>query len=121
MKHYRSINYSQILREAYPGAVYLHMAKRYRVTKISYSKRVVFVDTRCPFAITKPRAEVFVNERHRSKGGIHKKWGEYLQLKQTSLGITKKVSGYVETTGQKSVEIEYDQPLMRHFVTDGVV
>lgn len=116
-----SITYSQILREAYPGAVYLHMAKRYRVIKISYSKRVVLVDTRCPYAHTRPRAEVFVNERYRSNSGIHKKLGECLQLKQTSLGITEKVSGYVETSGQKSEVIDYDQPLMRHFVTDGVV
>ncbi len=116
-----SISYSQILREAYKGAVYLHMGKRYRVTRISYTKRVVFVDMRCPFAFTKPKAEVFVNERYRSNGGIHKKWGNFLQLKQTSLGITEKVSGYVETSGQNTEEIEYDQPLMRHFVTDGVI
>ena len=116
-----TISYSQILREAYKGAVYLHMTRRYRVTNISYSKKVVFVDTRCPYAFTKPKAEMFVRERVSSNSGIHKRWGERLQLNQASLGITEKVAGYVETSGQKSVSVDYDQPLMRHFVTDGVV
>lgn len=116
-----TLTYSQVLREAYTDAVYLHMGKRFRVNKISFSKKAVFVDGRCPYTFTKPKAEISVRERHRSSSGVIRKWGQTLKIKQTSFGIIEKVTGYSETSGTKRDENVYRQPLMRHFVTDGVL
>ncbi|ADG81930.1 DEAD/DEAH box helicase [Thermincola potens] len=115
------ITYSQILREAYPDAVYLHMGKPFRVKGLSHSKKAVFVDARCSFSLTKPKAEIFVKERHCSSGGMVKKWHDLLEIRQTSLSTIEKVTGLTEFHGKNKSEHRYKQPLMRHFVTEGVI
>lgn len=115
-----TLTYSQLLREAYPQAVYLQRGKRYKVTGMSYTKKVVFVDARCSLYMhTKPRAEVYIKERYRS-GGAMKLWKSGIALKQTSLGIMEKVLGCRIQSGNERQEVIYAQPLMRHFVTDGI-
>lgn len=115
-----TINYSQLLREAYPEAAYLHLGRRYKVRKLSYSKKTVFVDTRCPVVFTKPKAEIFIRERHRAAQGVAKSWGSKVRISQNSLGIVEKLSGCVESSGRTKRDVDYAQPLMRHFVTEGV-
>lgn len=112
------ITYSQILREAYKGAIYLHMGKRYRTKSISYAKKQVFVDSRCPMAHTKPRREIFVRPRVSSQTRKSKVWPQ-IKVWETSFSITEKVTGYTETTAKQKEEYIYDQPMMRYFVTSG--
>jgi len=50
-----------------------------------------------------------------------KKWYNMLEIKQTSLSTIEKVTGYTEFHGKSKSDHQYKQPLMRHFVTDGVI
>lgn len=90
-----SINYSQIMREAYPGAIYGHMGRRYRVERISYSKRQVFVSARCPPGHTRPLAAVFVKPRPGTYQERHKKWGG-ITVSCCFISVLERVDGYVE-------------------------
>lgn len=114
------ITYSQILREAYHGAIYLHLGKRYRTKKISYAKRQVFMDARCPMAQTKPKHEVFVKPRVSSRAKKSKVWLG-IKVWETSLSITERVTGYTEIVTKQRKEYHYEQPMMRYFVTSGAV
>ncbi|OPX92115.1 MAG: ATP-dependent DNA helicase RecQ [Pelotomaculum sp. PtaB.Bin013] len=114
------ITYSQILREAYKGAIYLHLGKRYRVTKISYTDHKIYVDSRCPMAQTRPKTEVFVRPRATSRVIKSKIWPG-LKVWKTSLSITEKLTGYTETMNKKNNEVSYPQPMIRYFVTSGTV
>jgi len=116
-----TLTYSQLMREAYPQAIYLQRAKRYKVIKISFTKRTVFVDARCPlYTSTKPLTEVHIKERHRGRI-LQKQWGPTLSIRDASLGILEKVSGYRIHSGKEQEDVDYAQPLMRHFVTQGVI
>ena len=115
-----TINYSQLLREAYKGAVYLHMGRRYRVQKVSYSNRNVYVSPKCPFAFTRPNVELSVRERL-TTGLRHKTWGA-VSLSEISLGVYESVKGYVESRPKEEKEhVEFPKPMMRYFVTRGVL
>lgn len=114
------INFSQLLREAYQGAIYLHLGKRYRVKKISYTDHKVYVDSRCPVAHTRPRTEVFVRPRTTSRVMKAKIWPG-LRVWETSLSIMEKITGYTETMNKKKTEVSYLQPIIRYFVTSGTV
>lgn len=116
-----TMTYSQLMREAYPQAIYLQRARRYKVTNISFTKRTVFVDTRCSlYTSTKPMTEVHIKERHRGRI-LQKQWGPTLSIRNASLGILEKVSGYRIHSGKEQEDVDYAQPLMRHFVTQGVI
>ncbi|MDD3653111.1 MAG: DEAD/DEAH box helicase [Desulfotomaculaceae bacterium] len=114
------ITYSQILREAYKSAIYLHMGKRYRVKKISYTDHKIYVDSRCPMASTRPKTEVFVRPRPTSRAVKSKVWPG-LKVWETGLSITEKITGYTETINKKKTEVSYLQPMIRYFVTNGTV
>ena len=115
-----NINYSNLLKEAYKDGIYLHLGKRYRVNKISYSKRQIFVDARCPVAQTKPKMEIHVKPRISSQVKKSKIWPG-IKVWGTSLGVTEKVTGYVETSGKLKQEHYYPQPMMRYFITGGSI
>jgi DEAD/DEAH box helicase domain-containing protein len=113
-----TISYSQVLREAYPGAIYGHMGRRYRVEKISYSKRQVFVNSKCPQGVTRPAASVFVKPRP-GTSQEYKNW-EGISVSRCFISVIERVDGYVERVFGKKTEVAYRQPLMRYFVTSGV-
>jgi DEAD/DEAH box helicase domain-containing protein len=115
-----TISYSQLLREAYIGAAYLHMGKKYLVQKISYTKKAVFVSPRCSYSrVTKPICEVYVKERPTTHLTV-KSWPGII-CSSTSLGIFEYVRGFIETGDKDKKETYYQQPLMRYFVTRGNV
>lgn len=115
------INYSQILREAYVGAIYLHMGKKFRVKSICYAKKQVFVDARCSGAAqTKPKSDVFVKPRISGRSTRSKVWPG-IKVWDTPMSITERVVGYTETIGKEKEDYYYEQPMMRYFVTSGTV
>lgn len=115
-----TISYSQLLREAYPDAAYAHLGRKYRVKRISYTKKDVYVSQRCSHsAVTKPICEVYVKERPTASYSV-KSWPG-VSIASTSLGIYESVKGYVEKKGDEKIQTYYKQPLMRYFVTQGSV
>jgi len=114
-----AINYSQILREAYPGAIYGHMGRRYRVDKISYSKKQVFISAKCPPGSTRPLAHIFVKPRPGACPDSGKTWPG-VTARRCFISVIERVDGYIENIHGKKAEVPYRQPLMRYFVTSGV-
>ncbi|MDR7868401.1 MAG: DEAD/DEAH box helicase [Sporomusaceae bacterium] len=115
-----TINYSQILREAYPRAIYGHRGRKYRVERVSHAAKEVLVR---PQTFTKvqtiPRKELLVRERA-TRYEISRLWPG-MSVHYGSLGIVEKVSGYVEKGVRGKQEVTYEQPLMRYFPTSGLV
>jgi DEAD/DEAH box helicase domain-containing protein len=114
------INYSQLMREAYFDGIYMHMGVRHRVKKIIFGKREVLVDRRCPFASTKPKFETVVRPKPTARKGTSRLWPN-ISVSESTLSITEKVTGYVEKSATEEKDVVYQQPLMRYFVTSGVV
>ena len=116
-----TITYSQLLREAVPEGVCIHQGKHYRVKKVSHGDKVVFLNADCdPFTRTVPRTERMVKERLIRRDLIKRSWNG-LELRQASLGVLEKVTGFTERNGAERKLIEYKQPLMRYFATTGLV
>lgn len=114
------ITYSRLMREAYPGGIYLHLGTRYRVKKVIFGKREVLVDRRCPFASTKPRLESWVKPKTTLRKGAVRSWPS-IDVTESTLSITEKITGYLEKSASEEREVVYKQPLMRYFVTSGIV
>jgi DEAD/DEAH box helicase domain-containing protein len=102
-----SLSYAQLMREAYPGAVYYHRANAYRVTRVGVSGRTVNVrnerryftkPTRLPLQIfpnVQPE-DVFVDVVH-----------DRLRLTECNLNIRESVVGFRERRGGNEFNVVY--------------
>jgi DEAD/DEAH box helicase domain-containing protein len=125
-----TIGLQQAIREAYPGAVYLHLAKGYRVFEwrnTAFSREIRVGATNAP-AITRPLIRTFVNAAVERDGIIsgHLRGGPEGFIGEFQLQITERVEGY-EERGQKKLyrDLRQENPAMtakmRDFRTTGVV
>lgn len=103
------LGYSQLMREAYPGAVYYYRTKAYRVTSIDLGKRMVNVRKEKQYT-TKPRNIPTLIYPILEKESIKKakKYGDLI-LVESELQIVEMITGYEETRG-RTKEI-YPYPL----------
>lgn len=128
-----SISYSQLMREAYPGAVYLHLAKGYRVTRVNTFARTVDVRKEKVY-FTKPRripTQAYPNFDPGSVYAAYKRGR--LHAFECDLQISERVVGFEERRGPNTFTAEYplsasktgvyfDRPMFtRHYFTTGVV
>jgi DEAD/DEAH box helicase domain-containing protein len=125
-----TVSLQQAIREAYPGAVYLHMTRGYRVFEwrnTAFDRTIKVGPTSTP-GITKPIIRTFVNaavDRGRVVAG-HYRAGDDGFLAECQLQITERVEGY-EERGQKKLyrDLRQENPAMttkmRDFRTTGVV
>lgn len=115
-----TINYSQILREAYPNAIYGHRGQKFRVERVSYAAKEVLVRSQSFTKMqTIPRKELFVRERA-TRPDVSRLWAG-MSVYYGNLGIIEKVIGYVEKGVRGKQEVTYAQPMMRYFPTSGLV
>ncbi len=120
-----SITLSQVLREAYPGAIYYYMARPFRVYRFRVKAGEIIVKRERPWQ-TKPisRTMVFpdlVNGNYnvyRSEEGF---------LTETEMQVSEQVLGFKERRGPNEITNEYglrspywNKPLNRYFRTTGV-
>lgn len=105
-----SLSYSQLLREAYPGAVYYYATKSFRVQKIMQRSRIVYVRgekkyTTSPSTLFK---QVYPNF---SEGNIHNalRYGELVVI-EANCQVRESVPGFKEKRGSKET-ISYTYPL----------
>ncbi|MGQ9533092.1 MAG: DEAD/DEAH box helicase [Desulfotomaculales bacterium] len=128
-----SLSFGQVLREAYPGAVYYYTTVPYRVYQVLVRARTVRV-RRERYYTTRPQmlpTQVFPNL---SPGNVHRatRQGE-LFLVETNLQIREAVCGYKERRGPTEISekyplepagtgISYPQELFtRNYFTTGVI
>lgn len=128
-----SLSYSQVLREAYPGAVYYYTTKTFRVYKVNTQSKIILVrkEKRYTTSPTPIPTLVFPNL---SDGNVyHAKQHEKLIVIESNLQVRESIAGYKERRGpsettfpyplkasQTSVYFDYPR-FTRNYFTSGVV
>lgn len=119
------INFSQALREAYPGAVYYYMAKPYRVLRVSYKEGQILVQQERHFT-TKP--DLFTMTFPDFGPGLLslERFGDGF-IAEMNLQVSERVTGFREKRGSVETNHVYgpgstfsQQPMNRFIRTTGV-
>jgi DEAD/DEAH box helicase domain-containing protein len=120
-----SVTYAQLLREAYPGAVYYYLARPYRVLRVDHGRREVFA-RRDRFFTTQPNAQatVFANFQGGLLQALRSERGFVVEA---DLQVSERVTGFTELRGKNRTPHKYgpgsnfsQRPLTRYFRTTGV-
>jgi DEAD/DEAH box helicase domain-containing protein len=119
------LSYSQLLREAYPGAVYYYMARPYRVISLNQAAGEVLVRPEQQYT-TKPNRLVMVFP-DLGNGSYDLKVCENGFVSHAELQVSERVLGFKEKRGQNETNHLYDnrssfsqRPLLRFIRTTGV-
>ena len=122
---------AQALREAYPGAVYLHLARKYEVKAWHTSAFAPFIRVKptAPNRSTRPRITTWINASVTRADLIdgHLLKGENGLLAECQMQITERVDGFVDGNGgeHRYQELRQRNPNLRsrtrNFRTSGVV
>lgn len=131
-KNLGSLSYSQLMREAYPGAVYYYTTKPFRVYRVRTYSRLVEVRREKHYT-TKPLFLPTLVFPNFTQGNVHKslKYGELIVV-ECNLQIRETLIGYKERRGPNEFTIHYPlDPTMglyfdksrftRNYFTTGVV
>jgi len=120
-----TVSHAQLLREAYPGAVYYYLARPYRVLYVD-QKRHEIRAKRDGFTTTQPatQATVFADFRRGLLQGQRSPAGFVAEV---DLQVSERVVGFTEVHGKNRTAHQYGtdssfsrQPLARYFRTTGV-
>jgi DEAD/DEAH box helicase domain-containing protein len=120
-----TLSYAQLLREAYPGAVYYYLARPYRVYRVDHRQREVHV-RRDRFVTTQPTTHAMVFAQFGS-GVLQALRSENGFIVEAELQVSERVTGFVEQRGRNKTAFTYgpgsefaQKPLTRYFKTTGV-
>ena len=127
-----SLSFGQLMREAYPGAVYNYITKPYRVFRVNIHKRLVEVRKEKKYT-TKPIIMPSLVYPNLTQGNVYvcRKHDDLL-VAESALQIREALTGFREFRGPNellhdypldpSMGIYFDQPrFQRYFFTTGVV
>lgn len=125
-----TVTLQQAIREAYPGAIYLHMARRWRVRewRSTVWERTIKVYAYRAALFTRPLIRTFVNFSVDREGLVegHYRKSDHGFLAECQLQITERVEGFEERGERKLYkDLRSENPAMtsktRDFRTTGVV
>lgn len=119
-----TLSLSQLLREAYPRAIYWHMGRPYRVTRVHYRDHNVLVDKMSQTRHrTTPVGEINVTPKQTPAANIFRK-SEFIhgvECWHTMMSVRTAVRGFREREDGHWVDNQiYAQPLTNRIVTEGV-
>lgn len=129
-----TLTFAQVLREAYPGAVYWHAGQCFRVRSVQVARRTVLVEW-CRQAFSKPKTMPPVLQPDLSADAVLS-WASHqgLSVVETHLQARECVSGFKERRGSATREVTYPMPVgdlsgatyanprfCRHIETTGVL
>ncbi len=127
-----SLSFAQLMREAYPGAIYYYATIPYRVTRVNVKAKVVSVRREKRYT-TQPQKTLPAIFPRLSPGGIFaaQRQAGLLSL-ETSLLVRESIRGVIEQRGRTESQYPYplarelgffqDQPYFsRNYFTTGVV
>ncbi len=102
-----SLSFNQLLREAYPGAVYYYQTQSYRVCRVNNFKKLVEVRSEKKYT-TKPvflPSMIFPNL---SEGNVFKmiRLGDLIII-ESNLQIRESIIGFKERRGPNEIQIDY--------------
>lgn len=120
-----TLTMAQLVREAYPGAIYYYRANPYRIRETRTKERVLRA-TREKFGTTKPNSQVTVFPNFGAGG---KRWSSSKGfMQECDVQVAERVTGFTEVRGSNSVPHLYgigsswaQRPVQRFFKTTGVV
>jgi DEAD/DEAH box helicase domain-containing protein len=121
-----NVNFSQLLREAYPGAIYYYMARPYRILRMTVRDGVLSAQ-KSKYWTTRPLSNTMVFPRF--NGGTLALYGvENSFLAETELQVSERVTGFQERHGGAAPELHeygpqsphYPRELTRFFESTGV-
>ncbi len=133
VKYLGSLSYSQLMREAYPGAVYYYTTKSFRVYKINALSRIVYVRYEKKYTTIPSILPILVYPDFNSDSITIKNRYNKLICAECNLQIGERISGYKEKRGPNSISVNYpldykhlginfDQMMFtRYFFTSGVI
>jgi DEAD/DEAH box helicase domain-containing protein len=120
-----NLSYSQVLREAFPGAIYRYLARPYRVVQIKHPTGEIIV----------AKARGFPRTTALSQTAVFPQFGEAYYLRRSAeafiaecrLQVSERVIGFEEHYGAHKAEVLYgtgssyaQKPLIRYIDTTGV-
>ena len=120
-----NLTFSQLLREAYPGAIYYYMAKPFRVISVNHSAGEVLAQPERRYT-TQPLAEVMVFPN--LNGGLHRlQVGGGGFVAEADMQVSERVLGFKEKRGSTEQTHNYgigsphaQRPPQRFIKTTGV-
>lgn len=121
-----NVTFSQMLREAYPGAIYYYMARPHRVIRMDIRDGLLAVRRERHWT-TKPHGNTMVFPKF--NGGVLSLYGSPEGfLVEAELQVSERVSGFQEIRGRTKMEVHkygpsspwYRRELTRFFETTGV-
>ncbi len=120
-----SLTFSQVLREAYPGAIYYYMGRPYRVNRFKYRQGEIYVHREKRWT-TKPKSMTTVFPSF--GGGILQLFSSDAGfIAESEMQVSERVTGFTEQRGSAREDHEYSpsssfwqKPLNRFFATTGV-
>ncbi len=108
-------------RECYPGALYLHNGRAYRVHELDHSTRVVRLESDAFDARTSPIVEVDVAPRDAALASRSLTLGEAeLSVSVGPLRVRETVAGYREIQRGQSLSCQLEEPLVSVLETVGL-
>jgi DEAD/DEAH box helicase domain-containing protein len=120
-----NLSFSQVMREAYPGAVYYYMACPFRILRVNYNTAEIIASP-APRYTTKPLTQIMVFPD--LIGGLHKLMvGGAGFVAEADMQVSKRVMGLKEKRGPNEITHNYgvvsphlQRPLQRLIRTTGV-
>jgi len=102
-----SLSYSQLMREAYPGAVYYYVTKPYRVYRVNLYSRLIEVRQEKKYT-TRPQMLPTLVFPNITEGNVYfaQKYGELIVL-ECNLQIRETIVGFKERRGPNEIVVEY--------------
>lgn len=127
-----SLSYRQLMREAYPGAIYYYATEPYRVYRVNLKSRLIQVKKTKKYT-TKPQklpTQIFPNLTDDNVFRCYK--NDELVSLECNLQVSEFINGFIEKRGPTQLSYSYplpkelgfffDQPLFtRNFFTSGVI
>lgn len=121
-----TLSHSQLMREAYPGAVYYYMTKPFRVTNVFQRERTAVVRRDKQYTTDPIQFPAAVYPKFDGGPMQAIRHGE-LRVVECDLAVTEAVAGFVERRGSAKVEVRYPcdywkrNKFSRNFMTTGVL
>jgi DEAD/DEAH box helicase domain-containing protein len=132
LRHLGSLGYSQVMREAYPGAVYYYQTQTFRIFRHNNYKHLIEARPEKKYT-TKPTKLPTLIFPNLSEGNIiqGKRYGA-MTIVECNLQIRESISGFKESRGRNEIDVSYplekssglyfDIPrFTRNYFTTGVI
>lgn len=132
LRNLGSLSYSQVMREAYPGAIYYYQTQTFRIFRLNAYKHLIEVRPEKKYT-TKPTLLPTLIFPNLSEGNVIqcRQYGD-LTVVECNLQIRESIVGFIETRGRNELDISYplDKSLglyfdiprfTRNYFTTGVI